>query len=83
MRFLAPAQVAFVGERFRSAPWGALGGASGASMRVRIRPRTGAPWREQSAGFSLALEAGAEVAIETPGGGGYGRSSARRPRRRA
>ena len=74
LRFLAPARVAFVGERFSSAPWGLAGGAAGAPMRVRLRRGPRGRWRTERGSFTAELSAGSEVLVETPGGGGHGDS---------
>jgi len=71
LRFLADAQVSFVGERRTSAPWGLAGAAPGALGRARVRELSG-PWRTLPGRFTLAARAGTEVEIQTPGGGGHG-----------
>ncbi|HVH04482.1 MAG TPA: hydantoinase B/oxoprolinase family protein [Myxococcota bacterium] len=73
-RFLEPVTVSLLAERRTTAPFGLEGGASGAPGRqhvVRLGPS--GPVREAVAGHAtLALGAGDELWIETPGGGGYG-----------
>ena len=71
LRFLAPAQVSFMGERRAHGPGGAAGGGDG---------RPGAQWLQREAGgrdalpgtFQVDVQAGDRISIETPGGGGWG-----------
>ena len=73
LRFLERAHVSFTGERQTTGPWGRRGGADGAPGRVRIRSSDGR-WRRLGARVSQVVEASDELEIETPGGGGFGRS---------
>lgn len=71
-RFRAPVRVSLLTERRERAPFGLEGGAPGQPGRNRVwRAATGVaevvPGRA-----SLALDAGDELWIETPGGGGFG-----------
>lgn len=68
----APLRVSFLGERHRQGPPGLDGGgagATGALWRVRGQRRERLP-----AKASFPLAAGEQVVVETPGGGGHGRS---------
>lgn len=73
--FLAPVQLTLLTERRRSAPWGLAGGAPGAPGKNLI---DGDP---VPAKCSLALKAGQVLRIETPGGGGYGRTGLTQPQK--
>jgi N-methylhydantoinase B len=64
--FLATAQVTVLSERRRHAPWGAAGGSAGAMGVNRINGET-LPGK-----FSLRVNPGDRLSIETPGGGGWG-----------
>ena len=66
IEFLGPAQVTLLTERRRRPPWGLAGGESGAPGSNRLN---GAPLPGK---VSLPVQAGDRLAIETPGGGGWG-----------
>ena len=78
LRFLTDVHAAFVGDRQESGPWGLAGGASGAPGRLWMRPPGARAWSRLAGQWSGRLQAGSELAIETPGGGGYGSSRDRR-----
>ena len=65
-RFLAPAQVSILSERRQRAPWGLAGGAPGCPGRNLLGDRV------LGAKVTQALDAGDELVVETPGGGGWG-----------
>jgi N-methylhydantoinase B len=65
-RFLAPTQVTLLTERRVHPPWGSAGGQPG---EVGINTHNG---KSLPAKVALWVEAGDSVAIETPGGGGWG-----------
>ena len=70
LRFLAPVTATVLSERRRHSPWGLAGGQPGAVGRnclVRDGQETPLP-----AKFTLALQAGDVLSIQTPGGGGWG-----------
>ncbi|MFP6655062.1 MAG: hydantoinase B/oxoprolinase family protein [Myxococcota bacterium] len=70
--FLRPVVVSLLMERRESAPFGLAGGEPGAKGCNRLL-RRGARHAEGLAGRAeVALEAGDELSIETPGGGGFG-----------
>lgn len=69
IRFLAPASVILTSERRRFAPYGLTGGQNGARGRAVLHD--GAP-RALPGKVSIAVSAGDELTIETPGGGGWG-----------
>jgi 5-oxoprolinase (ATP-hydrolysing) len=81
-RFLRSVVASLMTERRERAPFGLEGGASGSKGRNRVR-RRGETRAELLPGRAeVALEAGDELWIETPGGGGYGspdRASERDP----
>ena len=86
LRFLEPVHVSFTAERQQRGPWGLAGGERGAAGSFRVKPtsadespgRSGRPagFRRLGGRVSCALEAGGEVEIRTPGGGGFGAPSA-------
>jgi len=75
LRFLGRAHVARVSERQRRGPWGLEGGSPGATGRARRRPGPDARGEELHAKAARTVEAGAELELETPGGGGWGLSA--------
>ncbi|TDJ21365.1 MAG: 5-oxoprolinase [Deltaproteobacteria bacterium] len=69
--FQAPATVSLLTERRTCAPYGLEGGAPGAPGRNEVQRRDGR--REVVGGrATVSVEAGDELCIETPGGGGFG-----------
>lgn len=70
-KLLSPARLSIMAERIERAPWGLWGGEPGKPGRIIIRKMDG---REliMPGKFTIDLEAGDEVVIETPGGGGWG-----------
>ncbi|NAZ14211.1 MAG: 5-oxoprolinase [Desulfurococcales archaeon] len=66
----ASATLSIMATRFRTRPWGLAGGEPGQSAKVTII-RSGGTAQEITS-ETVYLEAGDEVIIETPGGGGYG-----------
>ncbi len=66
-RFLQPTTVTLLSERRDHSPWGMAGGSAGKCgvNELDERPLPGK--------FSLRVEAGQQLRISTPGGGGYGR----------
>ncbi len=82
IELLAPARVTVIAERRTLAPWGLAGGAAGQRGLTRVRRPGGRTRAETLPGkFTLSLEAGSVVTILSPGGGGWGRGSAKRARR--
>ena len=71
--FLAPATLTVVSERRRFGPWGLAGGAAGEPGRNVLRRADGTETELPSKG-QMAVQAGDRLAIETPGGGGWGES---------
>ncbi len=69
---LAPVRVGFVAERQAAGPWGLAGGGSGAPGRARLRLPGARSARRLAGKTSFDAPAGAELVIETPGGGGHG-----------
>ena len=72
IRFLASATATLTGERRRLAPYGLAGGEPGAPGRNTLL-RDGVPI-DLPGKTTLALQPGDVVWIETPGGGGWGKS---------
>ncbi|MEM1610084.1 MAG: hydantoinase B/oxoprolinase family protein [Sulfolobales archaeon] len=70
-RVLRPARLSIMSERVKRAPWGLYGGEPGKPGKIVIRKRDGRELVMPSK-FSIELEEGDEVIIETPGGGGWG-----------
>ncbi len=68
--FLAPAHLTLVSDRRVSRPWGVAGGAPGARGECWLL-RHGQPQR-LAPKTSLAVAAGDELVLATPGGGGWG-----------
>ncbi|MEZ4278032.1 MAG: hydantoinase B/oxoprolinase family protein [Myxococcota bacterium] len=71
LRFLRPVRVSLLTQRRTMAPFGLAGGGPGAPGRNRLRRHATGAWTELGGQVELALEAGDELWIETPGGGGY------------
>jgi N-methylhydantoinase B len=69
--FLAPATVTIVSERRARGPWGLAGGGPGAPGRNLLRRADGSE-TELPAKASFTVQAGDELRILTPGGGGWG-----------
>jgi 5-oxoprolinase (ATP-hydrolysing) len=69
--FLRPVTVSLLCERRRRAPFGLAGGEPGRPGRNLLRRRDGSE-RELPGHVSFEVEAGDQLVIETPGGGGYG-----------
>ena len=81
LEFLAPAQLTLLTERRTSRPFGAAGGAPGLPGRNELVRGAG---NERLPGkVSLAVEPGDRLRVLTPGGGGWGRATARARRQRA
>lgn len=69
LQFLAPATVTVLSERRGIAPYGLAGGEPGARGRNAL---TGDRAQELPGKVTLQVQAGDELTIETPGGGGWG-----------
>ena len=80
VRFLVDVQAGFVGDRQRTRPYGLQGGGPGRPGRLRLRRDGSRAWEVLPARWSAHVSAGSELEIETPGGGGFGRTRARRKR---
>jgi len=74
IRFLAPMQVALLASRRLHSPQGLAGGGPGLPGRQRLLEVDGAS-RELPGCFSLEVQPGQAIEIETPGGGGFGESA--------
>ncbi|MBU1375612.1 MAG: hydantoinase B/oxoprolinase family protein [Alphaproteobacteria bacterium] len=71
IRFLAPMEAALLSSRRENAPQGLAGGGPGSAGRQRLIATSGAA-TELPGCFSVTVELGDLIEIETPGGGGYG-----------
>jgi 5-oxoprolinase (ATP-hydrolysing) len=71
IEFCAPMSAAILSNRRRVAPFGLAGGGDGARGVNRLRRADGSVI-ELPACAGVEVAAGDEIAIETPGGGGYG-----------
>jgi N-methylhydantoinase B len=80
LRLEAAARVTVIAERRVRGPYGLGGGASGAPGVNRVRVRSRAAPRRLPGKFQIDLEAGAELTVESPGGGGHGRAAQARRR---
>lgn len=75
LRFLSPARVGWVADRQLQGPWGLAGGSAGEPGGAAWRPVGARRDRPLEGLTALDVEAGAELELRTPGGGGYGTSS--------
>jgi 5-oxoprolinase (ATP-hydrolysing) len=71
IRFLAPMEAALLSTRRDHAPQGLAGGGPALPGRQRLISAAGAV-KELSGCFSVRVDAGDAIEIETPGGGGFG-----------
>lgn len=69
-RVRVPSTISIIGERFIVPPWGLDGGGPGKPSSVVVVSK--GRRRQMPGKFTIDLDAGDEVIIETPGGGGYG-----------
>ncbi len=60
------------GERFRNAPWGVFGGGPGGMGRFVHIDNDGGEETLDIKPSGIAVKAGEEIVVETPGAGGYG-----------
>lgn len=70
-RFLKPVQISLLTQRRILAPFGMEGGESGTKGK-NLRVTAEGPRLDLNGSTSYAAEAGEELIIETPGGGGWG-----------
>ncbi|MEZ4330240.1 MAG: hydantoinase B/oxoprolinase family protein [Myxococcota bacterium] len=78
LRFRRPVRVSLLTQRRRLRPFGLAGGGPGALGCNRIRRAATGAFEAVAGQLETALEAGDELWIETPGGGGFG-APAKRP----
>jgi len=71
-RFLADVRAGWVAERQLNGPWGADGGAPGQPGSASYRRAGDRRDRRLAGKATISLEAGSELELRTPGGGGYG-----------
>jgi 5-oxoprolinase (ATP-hydrolysing) len=74
VRFLEPMVAAILSEHRRVAPYGMAGGSPGRTGRNWVRRADGGTVELGACG-QIEMHAGDCFVIETPGGGGYGRSA--------
>jgi 5-oxoprolinase (ATP-hydrolysing) len=74
IRFLAPMEAALLSSRREHAPQGLAGGGAALPGRQRLIETSGAV-TELPGCFSVRVQAGDVIEIETPGGGGFGQAS--------
>ncbi|MFP6639782.1 MAG: hydantoinase B/oxoprolinase family protein, partial [Myxococcota bacterium] len=72
-RFLQSVTLSLLTERRCVPPWGLEGGGAGCAGRNRLR-RVGGEWETLPGRCTRELNAGDLLSVETPGGGGMGRS---------
>lgn len=70
---LEPAEVTLIGERRRRGAPGAAGGSDGTPGAHARSDDGGVTWHPVRGKAQLTLDAGTQLRIETPGGGGYGK----------
>jgi N-methylhydantoinase B len=70
---LTPCEVTLLADRRSRGPWGLSGGAEGAPGRAFVVRQDGTS-QEMPGKFSTRLRPGERIRIETPGGGGWGKS---------
>ena len=78
LRFTAPVQAAILSNHRRVAPFGLDGGKPAAAGANRVVRRDGRV-DELTGTATVDLDAGDTMVIETPGGGGFGKSNRARP----
>ncbi|QIW24572.1 5-oxoprolinase [Sulfolobus sp. S-194] len=71
-KVLSPTRLSILADRFKTSPWGLNGGENGKPGKVYIIKK--GEEIEMPSKFTIDLNEGDEVIIETPGGGGYSRS---------
>ena len=71
LRFLEPLSLSVLGQHRVEAPYGAAGGADGASGRVRLLRSSGSVEELRSVD-EREVEPDDRLVLETPGGGGWG-----------
>jgi N-methylhydantoinase B len=72
IRFLEPATLSLMGERRATTPWGLAGGEAGAPGEDWLVTASGDRRRLESK-CTVPVEAGDELVVLTPGGGGWGK----------
>jgi N-methylhydantoinase B len=76
IEMLEESVVTVISERRRFGPWGLAGGEAGKPGRNTIR-RTNGRTEKKPGKFQTLVKKGESVIVETPGGGGYGRSGSK------
>jgi N-methylhydantoinase B len=72
---LADCEVTLLADRRTFPPWGLEGGEPGATGKAYVIRQSGGGMEEMRGKFSTRLQPGDRIRIETPGGGGFGRSA--------
>ncbi|MEQ9561633.1 MAG: hydantoinase B/oxoprolinase family protein, partial [Woeseiaceae bacterium] len=73
LRFLEPVEVSILSNHRQVAPFGMSGGENGATGRNRVLRNDGST-EDLDATATADLDTGDQLLIETPGGGGFGKS---------
>ncbi|TVR19871.1 MAG: hydantoinase B/oxoprolinase family protein [Anaerolineaceae bacterium] len=81
-QFLRPANVTINSERRRRSPYGLGGGADGKSGRNTVTRERDGKTETLGAKQNVRVAAGDQLTIETPGGGGWGKPTKAKARRR-
>jgi N-methylhydantoinase B len=63
-----------VGQRQKKGPWGLAGGRAGKPGALLLKASAGSGTRRLEGNWSGRLASGAILRVDTPGGGGYGRT---------
>jgi N-methylhydantoinase B len=71
IRFLTKAQITLLSDRRKFAPYGLRGGKPGAAG-VNILVRSNGTQEHLPSKFTMWVQAGDTLSIQTPGGGGWG-----------
>jgi N-methylhydantoinase B len=73
IEMLCDAEVTLLSERRKRSPWGLAGGEEGARGKASLVLREGSN-QELPGKFNVQLQKGERIRIETPGGGGFGKT---------
>ncbi|MFV0446435.1 MAG: hydantoinase B/oxoprolinase family protein [Planctomycetaceae bacterium] len=80
LEFLEPLQVSMLSQRRGTRrPFGLMGGEPGQAGVNQVKRVDEEEWRDCGAAFHTAMQPGDQLEIRTPGGGGWGAPSLKRP----
>jgi N-methylhydantoinase B len=71
LRFFERARIGWIGDRAMTGPWGLAGGGAGSTGGARVQHADGRV-EKLTPQASVQVEAGTELSLRTPGGGGFG-----------